>query len=247
MCSTTPTGCGSTTALHPRRRGATTPWRSSKPHARPACAASSTSASPTRPRTRRWSTSAARPAWSAPWRESGLVLRHPAADGAVRQGRHPDQQHRLGAAPVCRSSACSATAATGCSRSTWTIWPRWRWREGGAARTRDHQRHRAGDLHLPGAGGDDRPDHRQAAADRVRAAGRGLLRPAGCSAHCVGDVIITREEIAGLMADLLYVETSPTGETKLTDWITAHADTLGRRYTSELARRVDRAAAYRSN
>jgi NADH dehydrogenase len=63
----------------------------------------------------------------------------------------------------------------------------------------------------------------------------------------MGDVTITREEIAGLMANLLYVETPPTGTTKLTDWIAAHAETLGRRYTSELARRVDRAGAYQSN
>ena len=62
-----------------------------------------------------------------------------------------------------------------------------------------------------------------------------------------GDVTITREEIAGLMASLLYVETPPTGTTKLTDWSAAHADTLGRRYTSELAWRVDRAGAYLSN
>ncbi len=59
----------------------------------------------------------------------------------------------------------------------------------------------------------------------------------------MGDVTITREEIAGLMADLLYVETPPTGTTKLTDWIAAHADMVGRRYASELARRVDRSAA----
>jgi NADH dehydrogenase len=63
----------------------------------------------------------------------------------------------------------------------------------------------------------------------------------------MGDVTITREEIAGLMANLLYVETPPTGTTRLTDWIRDHADTLGRRYTSELARRVDRVGAYRSN
>lgn len=55
-----------------------------------------------------------------------------------------------------------------------------------------------------------------------------------------GDVTITRAEISGLMADLLYVETPPTGATKLTDWIAPHADSLGRRYTSELVRRVDR-------
>lgn len=61
-----------------------------------------------------------------------------------------------------------------------------------------------------------------------------------------GDVTITREEIAGLMANLLYVETPPTGVTRLTDWTAAHADTLGRRYANELARRVDRSEAYQS-
>lgn len=63
----------------------------------------------------------------------------------------------------------------------------------------------------------------------------------------VGDVMITREEIAGLMANLLYVESPPAGTTKLTDWAAERADTLGRRYTSELARRRDRFGAYRSN
>lgn len=63
----------------------------------------------------------------------------------------------------------------------------------------------------------------------------------------VGDVIITRDEIEGLMADLLYVDAPPTGKTALTEWAKRHADTLGLRYTSELARRRDRASAYRSN
>jgi uncharacterized protein YbjT (DUF2867 family) len=63
----------------------------------------------------------------------------------------------------------------------------------------------------------------------------------------VGDVIITKDEIEGLMADLLYVETPPTGRTILTEWVKAHAGTLGRRYTSELARRKDQSSAYRSN
>ncbi len=62
-----------------------------------------------------------------------------------------------------------------------------------------------------------------------------------------GDVMITREEIKGLMAGLLYVDTPPTGWTRLTDWIRDHAETLGRMYTSELARRSDRTSAYRSN
>ncbi len=52
-----------------------------------------------------------------------------------------------------------------------------------------------------------------------------------------GDVTITREEIAGLMADLLYVDAPPAGTTRLTDWLAANAETVGRRYASELARR----------
>jgi NADH dehydrogenase len=52
-----------------------------------------------------------------------------------------------------------------------------------------------------------------------------------------GDVTITREEIAGLMADLLYVDAPPAGSTRLTDWAAEHASTLGRRYANELARR----------
>lgn len=60
----------------------------------------------------------------------------------------------------------------------------------------------------------------------------------------VGDVVVTHDEIRGLMADLLHVDAPPAGSTKLSDWATAHADTLGRRYASELARRQDRERAY---
>lgn len=63
----------------------------------------------------------------------------------------------------------------------------------------------------------------------------------------VDDVLVTREEIEGLMAGLLYVDTPPTGTTALTDWTRKHAATLGRQYTSELARRRDRTAVYASN
>jgi len=63
----------------------------------------------------------------------------------------------------------------------------------------------------------------------------------------VGDVMITREEIKGLMADLLCVDSPPAGNTKLTDWICEHAHSLGRKYTSELARRKNRMIEYRSN
>jgi NADH dehydrogenase len=63
----------------------------------------------------------------------------------------------------------------------------------------------------------------------------------------VRDVVVTREEIQGLMADLLHVDSPPMGTTRLSDWARAHAATLGLRYTSELSRRRDRVSAYRSN
>jgi uncharacterized protein YbjT (DUF2867 family) len=63
----------------------------------------------------------------------------------------------------------------------------------------------------------------------------------------VGDVVITREEIRGLMENRLFVDAPPLGATRLTEWIDRHKDTLGRHYTSEMARRVDRVSAYRSN
>jgi NADH dehydrogenase len=63
----------------------------------------------------------------------------------------------------------------------------------------------------------------------------------------VHDTIITREEIRGLMEGRLYVDAPPLGATKLTEWIDRNRRTLGRHYTSELARRVDRSSAYRSN
>jgi len=55
-----------------------------------------------------------------------------------------------------------------------------------------------------------------------------------------GDVVITREEIQGLMQNLLCTNSPPAGTTRLTDWARANAATLGRRYASELARRSTR-------
>jgi len=63
----------------------------------------------------------------------------------------------------------------------------------------------------------------------------------------VRDVVLTRQEIRGLMEGRLFVDAPPLGATKLTDWIDRHRDTLGRHYTSEMARRLDRFSEYRSN
>lgn len=60
----------------------------------------------------------------------------------------------------------------------------------------------------------------------------------------VGDVLITRDEVAGLMQDLLYTSSPPAGTTYLTAWVQEHAETLGRYYASELRRRLERDVAY---
>jgi NADH dehydrogenase len=60
----------------------------------------------------------------------------------------------------------------------------------------------------------------------------------------VRDVIITRDEIKGLMRGLLCVNAPALGNTRLTDWIGQHRDTLGHHYASEMARRLDRTASY---
>ena len=51
------------------------------------------------------------------------------------------------------------------------------------------------------------------------------------------DVTITRAEIKGLMDDLLYVETPPTGKIKLSNWLIKNKETIGTKYASELSRR----------
>jgi NADH dehydrogenase len=58
------------------------------------------------------------------------------------------------------------------------------------------------------------------------------------------DTFITREEIHGLMNELLYVTTPPTGKTPLTIWMQKNGATLGLRYASELNRRRNRQTPY---
>lgn len=60
----------------------------------------------------------------------------------------------------------------------------------------------------------------------------------------VGDVVITPEEVAGLMENLLFTTSPAAGKTALSDWVLEHRDDLGRRYSSELARRRDRRKSY---
>ena len=55
----------------------------------------------------------------------------------------------------------------------------------------------------------------------------------------VGDVMLTRDEVDGLMAGLLVSSEPPRGTTHLADWLAEHTDTVGLRYASELARHYE--------
>jgi uncharacterized protein YbjT (DUF2867 family) len=57
-----------------------------------------------------------------------------------------------------------------------------------------------------------------------------LLRPV------VGDVALTRDEVDGLRANLLVSRAPPTGSTRFTEWLRAHAPELGGTWASELGR-----------
>jgi uncharacterized protein YbjT (DUF2867 family) len=56
----------------------------------------------------------------------------------------------------------------------------------------------------------------------------------------VGDVLITHDEIAGLMADLLISLNPPTGHTHLSKWLEENVDSVGKKYASELNRHYRR-------
>jgi len=50
------------------------------------------------------------------------------------------------------------------------------------------------------------------------------------------DVLLTRDELKGLMAELLISSQTPTGQTSIRDWLAANAETCGAAYTSEIQR-----------
>lgn len=52
----------------------------------------------------------------------------------------------------------------------------------------------------------------------------------------VRDVVLTRDEIRELTSSLLTSHQPPRGEIRISDWLPANADQLGRRWSSELAR-----------
>lgn len=62
------------------------------------------------------------------------------------------------------------------------------------------------------------------------------LGPAVLMGLFLRDVVITRDEVAGLMCNLLVSAEPPRGATRFAEWVSANGDRLGRRYASELAR-----------
>ncbi|MHB1419438.1 MAG: epimerase, partial [Bacillota bacterium] len=52
----------------------------------------------------------------------------------------------------------------------------------------------------------------------------------------IGDVVLTRDEVKGLMADLLVSNGPPGGKVDLEDWLEKNAGRVGMIYASELAR-----------
>ena len=50
------------------------------------------------------------------------------------------------------------------------------------------------------------------------------------------DVVLTRDEVGGLMANLLVSEGAPTGQTRLTEWLEQNRLHVGTKYASELDR-----------
>lgn len=60
-----------------------------------------------------------------------------------------------------------------------------------------------------------------------------LARLIGCA---VRDVAITKDEIEGLMSNLLISQCNPTGQTRFSQWLEQNADRIGIRYISGLER-----------
>lgn len=80
-------------------------------------------------------------------------------------------------------------------------------------------------------------------ADRVQSKARIIhLRPglalflSKFIGYMVNDVVLTRDEVEGLMENLLISKNPPTGKTRLSEWLTQNAGIVGTCYASELAR-----------
>ena len=58
----------------------------------------------------------------------------------------------------------------------------------------------------------------------------------GVAGRVVRDVVLTRDELRGLMENLLVSNGPPTGRRRLSEWLAINGESLGRRYANELKR-----------
>lgn len=80
-------------------------------------------------------------------------------------------------------------------------------------------------------------------AARIRRPARVIHLPPGLAllasqvvSMFVGDVVLTQDEVKGLMAGLLVSKEKPLGKKRLGDWLEANREQVGMRYASELTR-----------
>jgi NADH dehydrogenase len=62
------------------------------------------------------------------------------------------------------------------------------------------------------------------------------LNAAAIIGRVVGDVIVTRDELDGLMAELVMTEGPAAGSRRLTEWLAQSASIVGKHYASEVSR-----------
>ena len=60
------------------------------------------------------------------------------------------------------------------------------------------------------------------------------------TSYLLRDVVLTRDELRGIMDSLLIGEGSPAGATSSSKWMEGYGDSLGRRYESEIQRHYSR-------
>lgn len=61
----------------------------------------------------------------------------------------------------------------------------------------------------------------------------------------VRDVVVTKDELEGLMANLVVTDGPATGQRRLSDWLTDNASSVGRTYASEVSRHYTPRLRYR--
>ncbi len=68
----------------------------------------------------------------------------------------------------------------------------------------------------------------------VHVPGQLALLATGVLGAVLGDVVLTRDEVAGLEANLLVSKGPPTAATRLSDWLRQNAEWIGKEYMSEV-------------